>query len=634
MAFDASVIADIGGNTPDVSGSQAKALTLADLYDRNALSKIEVSNAKQGQSDMTYAKQILAGKDLSKLDDQNAAVAQITKRSPKLGMELARDFSSQRQDKSKENLDQLDYYKAKNEILGADLLGLKAKHDEIQAANPKATEQQIHDAMQKDVLEWVTRTSQQTLPNGQPLLNEQDKALIRQGLGQGYSTAWVNQMVQRSAEGRAQIAAKLKERDEARKEKQTDAMISLGSRRADQGDRKISDAEQRASAKEKLADESKLGQDDVQWMAEQYWAGDKSVMVGLGRGAQGPQNIIAVRHAIAAEGKRQGATPADLAARLAEYQGYVAEQRTLGTSQANVQQASSEAKKMIENARTLSAQVPRSEFLPWTKLSQMTDKQLNDPKLVALKGATTEVINTWARAINPKGVATVSDKDHGYELLNQAQSQEAYNAQLEQFETAINASLAAPPETRQYLHDVFVGKAGKTGQPSATETPAPTITPPAAGGSVLRFDAQGNPMPPGPSPSGAPAVAGTGASTTTAPALDVTKYALAANDPGRNSKNWDKRADGSSKGQGFLGLLKRPDGKVSSEISVGVQIDGKEVEVPTMVPTLTQSELDWLLTHPTSSRIPDSIVSKAVAHARQRISAGKSPFAQMGESPR
>lgn len=115
--------------------------------------------------------------------------------------------------------------------------------------------------------------------------------------------------------------------------------------------------------------------------------------------------------------------------------------------------------------------------------------------------------------------------------------------------------------------------------------------------------------------------------------VDTSKYALPTNDPAANPANWDKRADGSDKGQGFLGLLKRPDGKVSSEISIGVEVNGKEVEVPTMVPTLSQSQLDYLMTHPVGEGhpIPRDIVQKATDYARQRIDAGKSPFAGPNE---
>lgn len=89
------------------------------------------------------------------------------------------------------------------------------------------------------------------------------------------------------------------------------------------------------------------------------------------------------------------------------------------------------------------------------------------------------------------------------------------------------------------------------------------------------------------------------------------------------------RPDGSMKGQGWLGALKRPSGGVSSEISIGVQIAGKEIDIPTLVPALTKSEIEFLLTHGDNGekyKVPDSIVKKAVEHAKKRIASGQSPF--------
>ena len=100
----------------------------------------------------------------------------------------------------------------------------------------------------------------------------------------------------------------------------------------------------------------------------------------------------------------------------------------------------------------------------------------------------------------------------------------------------------------------------------------------------------------------------------------------------------DIRADGSKKGNGFLGVLQRPDGNVSTEISVGVEIDGKEVEIPTLVPTLTKEEINYLLTNdiknPKSlfdTPIGKSILNKSKEFAKERIDRGVSPFYQEGE---
>lgn len=100
---------------------------------------------------------------------------------------------------------------------------------------------------------------------------------------------------------------------------------------------------------------------------------------------------------------------------------------------------------------------------------------------------------------------------------------------------------------------------------------------------------------------------------------------------------WDKRADGSQKGNGWLGLLRRPDGGVSSEISIGVELNGKEQDIPLLVPTLSRPEVDKLLTIKTdenfNQNLPASIKQKAIAFARKRLGAGLSPFASPDESP-
>jgi hypothetical protein len=100
--------------------------------------------------------------------------------------------------------------------------------------------------------------------------------------------------------------------------------------------------------------------------------------------------------------------------------------------------------------------------------------------------------------------------------------------------------------------------------------------------------------------------------------------------PGTDASAWGKRVDGSNKGAGWLGVLRRPDGNVSTELSVGVNIDGKEREIPLLVPTLSRSEVQQVLA---SDKTPPAVLDKAVAFARQRIAAGQDPFASAAESP-
>src|SRR5258708_29722986 len=95
---------------------------------------------------------------------------------------------------------------------------------------------------------------------------------------------------------------------------------------------------------------------------------------------------------------------------------------------------------------------------------------------------------------------------------------------------------------------------------------------------------------------------------------------------------FDLREDKTSKGEGFFGSLLRPDGSgVMSEDSVGVPINGKEMDIPTFVPTLTAEEVNLLLSLPEGQQPPQSIIQKAAQFAQQRVAAGKPVFAERGE---
>jgi len=87
--------------------------------------------------------------------------------------------------------------------------------------------------------------------------------------------------------------------------------------------------------------------------------------------------------------------------------------------------------------------------------------------------------------------------------------------------------------------------------------------------------------------------------------------------------NYGKRLDGTEKGEGWLGPIKNNAGDTMTELSMSTNIDGKEVLMPLLVPTLTQDEIDYLKA---GNRPTKGIVDKAVSHAMDRIKAGASPF--------
>lgn len=98
------------------------------------------------------------------------------------------------------------------------------------------------------------------------------------------------------------------------------------------------------------------------------------------------------------------------------------------------------------------------------------------------------------------------------------------------------------------------------------------------------------------------------------------------------SVDYGNRPDGTGKGSGFFGELSLPGGGVATEYSMSVDEvtqDGKPVDFPTLVPTLTKDELDLMVNDiiPNEKRVPDKIANKAIDFARSRQKQGKPLFA-------
>ena len=81
------------------------------------------------------------------------------------------------------------------------------------------------------------------------------------------------------------------------------------------------------------------------------------------------------------------------------------------------------------------------------------------------------------------------------------------------------------------------------------------------------------------------------------------------------------------KGTGFRGILARPDGGISTELSVRFDDVNKGRDIPVLVPTLTKEEVDTVLSLGKDEDIPRAILNKAINHAESRIAQNKPVFA-------
>lgn len=88
--------------------------------------------------------------------------------------------------------------------------------------------------------------------------------------------------------------------------------------------------------------------------------------------------------------------------------------------------------------------------------------------------------------------------------------------------------------------------------------------------------------------------------------------------------NFGLRPDKTQKGEGFFGQLEMKDGGIMTELSIGVNLDGEEILIPSIVPSLSKEELDNLLS---GGEITDEIFNKAIEFARKRKDEKKPFFA-------
>ena len=200
----------------------------------------------------------------------------------------------------------------------------------------------------------------------------------------------------------------------------------------------------------------------IDQMAQQAWAGDKSIFSNLGRGAQGAQNVVALRKAIYDMGVKTGKSGADLAAMNAQFVGSQREQSAIGQRVGAAEVSLNELPKVTALSQDAYTNLPRGQFMPFNKLKRAVDTQTSSPAQAAAYAADYAVISAYARALSPTGQPHEADKKRAEDMLSTAQSQEAHQAVLDQINREVTA--------------ITAGAKGARGQGSS----APTAAPPAA----------------------------------------------------------------------------------------------------------------------------------------------------------
>lgn len=222
---------------------------------------------------------------------------------------------------------------------------------------------------------------------------------------------------------------------------------------------------------------SSMPEETADFLAERVISGDNRALVGLGRGAQGAENLAKIQGLVAKKAAERGLDGTDILYNASKAAGIGAQERSLGTSAGRMAAASVEAEGAIRLGLEASAKVPRGTFVPLNRAMQMVQSNTGSPELKQFVAANNTIVNTFARAISPSGTPTVADKEHAREMLSTADGPEAYAAVLQQMQREIDMAHKAPQQASSGLErERQAAKPGVTLRPNPF-TPAPTSAP-------------------------------------------------------------------------------------------------------------------------------------------------------------
>ena len=243
-------------------------------------------------------------------------------------------------------------------------------------------------------------------------------------------------------------------------------------RQEDQQAAVAAENDKRIAARIEAAKKEPPNPETTRLIAERFIAGDPKALIGLSR--NGPLHQ-AVLNDIAILAKQQGVDAKELVQRGLEYSGASAEQQTMGHRAAQVNMAAIEAREMIPIMTDLSKKVDRTQYPTLNAVINAYEQGTGDPNIVAFGQSIESLINSYARAISPAGVGTVSDKEAARKRLDQAFSDGQIDAVAGVMDQEIEAALKSPVKAREAAREnAGLKPKGATNLPNAVASTAKT----------------------------------------------------------------------------------------------------------------------------------------------------------------
>ena len=220
-----------------------------------------------------------------------------------------------------------------------------------------------------------------------------------------------------------------------------------------------------------------MSREDMQPLVDAYLAGDHSVMTGIGRGTQGPQNIQQFWNMTAEKLKAQGMDGAQIAAAKANFMAQSAGLRVSAQREANIETAVNEARGTFPQVLQRSAELPRSNWVPVNTVLEAYRTQSGSPEQRRFGASIQAAITAYSQAMSRTGANSVYAQQHAADILSKTDGPEALKAAIEQLDTEMAIAQHAPEQTRQAILKRILGEQAVARNPGQQTGTTPTGAP-------------------------------------------------------------------------------------------------------------------------------------------------------------
>ena len=464
------------GQVANIPAAKERAYTLANSMDTQQLNKMKLAEAETQSADTEKVRNILKNSDLSTFEGQAKAASEATKINPTIGMELMKGFQAQRSGEADNTKSQYELMSAKNDVIGGAAVQLKMQHDQL-AAQGK-TEPEINAAMGPQMMATVQNLMSAKLPNGQPVLDDNDKRNLDSMMSSGvYNAQAIDSIVANSKQAREVLTQKISEQraDTEAKRAATyeQSVIQSGEhqkRQDEEASKKTNLAEKRLQVTKSAAN-SGFTPEEGELMGALAERG-----VSLPTGFRSKSQQIALLNGLVK--RNAGKSPDEIADMIQNGQiSFGSEKKLTSTAAGNAGKlavAENEIKEYVPLALQASATVPRGSFVPWNSIKQKGLENISDPDLKRFYNLTETILNNYD-VIAGRGGTDVAKRERVRKMLSTADSPEAYKSALNVI--MLEADVAGRAARKAAGID--------STPPAAGSTAAPPQSAPAAGGAGM-----------------------------------------------------------------------------------------------------------------------------------------------------